>query len=191
MGMPASPQVDWTAAQAIALPWDGNRYEVLDGELFVTPAPTWRHQAAIEELFPLLKAYVAERGVGWAKLSPADIVFTERRLVQPDIFVVPRRESGAPSGWSDVKSLLLAIEVLSPSTARADRHRKRVIYQEQGVPEYWIVDPAARLVERWRPADSRPELIVGTLEWQPDPDVPALRVDLPAYFSAVHDEGSR
>lgn len=188
MGMPLLQQVEWTAAQAIALPWDGNRYEVLDGELFVTPAPTWRHQSAIEELFPVVKAYVAERGLGWAKLSPADIVFTERRLVQPDMFVVPARAAGAPGGWAEVKSLLLAVEVLSPSTARADRHRKRLIYQDQGVPEYWIIDPAARLVERWLPADTRPEQIVDTLVWQPDPSVPALRVDLPAYFRAVHDE---
>jgi Uma2 family endonuclease len=191
MGMPVLQQVDWTAAQAIALPSDGNRYEVLDGELFVTPAPTWGHQAVIEELLPRLKAYVAERGLGWVKLSPADLVFSPRRLVQPDIFVVPAREAGAPSGWADVTSLLLAVEVLSPSTARADRHRKRLIYQEQGVAEYWIVDAAARLVERWRPADSRPEQIVGTLVWQPDPTVAGLRVELPAFFRAVHDEAAR
>lgn len=190
MGMPLLQQVEWTAAQAIALPWDGNRYEVLDGELFVTPAPTWRHQTAIEQLFPRLHAFVAARGLGWAKLSPADIVFSDRRLVQPDIFVVPARAGGAPSGWTDVTSLLLAVEVLSPSTARADRHRKRLIYQDQGVPEYWIIDPEARLVERWRPTDTRPEQLVDTLVWQPDPVVPALQVDLPAYFRAVHDETS-
>lgn len=142
MGMPVLQQVEWTAAQAIALP-------------------------------------------------PADLVFSPRRLVQPDIFVVPAREAGAPSGWNDVTSLLLAVEVLSPSTARADRHRKRLIYQEQGVAEYWIVDASARLVERWRPADSRPEQIVETLVWQPDPTVAGLIVELPAFFRAVHDEAAR
>jgi Uma2 family endonuclease len=96
----------------------------------------------------------------------------------------------APGGWAEVKSLLLAVEVLSSSTARADRHRKRLIYQDEGVAEYWIIDPAARLVERWRPADTRPEQIVDTLVWQPDPSVPALQVDLLAYFRAVHDEAA-
>jgi len=188
MGMPVSQREEWTAAQAIALPADGNRYEVLDGELFVTPAPTWRHQSAIEWLFPRLAAYVREHSLGWAKLSPADIVFTERRLVQPDIFVVPARDSGAPSGWAEVRSLLLAIEVLSPSTARADRHRKRLIYQDQGVPEYWIVDAEARLVERWRPEDTRPEQIADELVWEPKSGASALRLDLGEYFRAVHDE---
>ena len=188
MGMPVPQQVEWTAEQAMALPWDGNRYEVLDGELFVSPAPSWTHQSAIERLFPRLSTYVDVHALGLAKLSPADIVFGPRRLVQPDIFVVPRQGAGTPRGWVDVHTLLLVVEVLSPSTARADRHRKRLIYQDQGVPEYWIVDPAARLVERWRPGDSRPEQIADELVWRPVPDVPALRIDLAEYFRRVHDE---
>ena len=63
--------------------------------------------------------------------------------MQPDVFVVPWREEGQPRSWQDVTPLLLAVEVLSPSTARADRHRKRLIYQSQRVPEYWIVDADA------------------------------------------------
>jgi len=186
--MPVSQQVQWTAEQAIALPADGNRYEVLDGELFVTPEPTWRHQVALGRLFPLLVAYVDAHALGWTMFSPADLVFAPQRLVQPDIFVVPSREGAAPRGWEDVHSLLLVVEVLSPRTARADRHRKRLIYQDQGVPEYWIVDAAARLVERWRPEDSRPEQLVDEILWQPKRDVPALRIDLDAYFRSVHDE---
>lgn len=88
MDMPAR-QTNWTVERALALPADGNRYEVLDGELFVTP-------------------------------SPADLVFSPRRLVQPDLFVVPSRADGEPRAWSDVTERLLAVEVLSPSTARAD-----------------------------------------------------------------------
>jgi Uma2 family endonuclease len=188
MGMAAlqtDTKTGWTVEEALALPPDGNRYEVVDGELFVTPAPSWVHQSAIETLFPLLRAYTRSHGLGWAKLSPADIVFSPRRLVQPDIFVVPAREEGEPRSWSDVKQLLLAIEVLSPSTARADRHRKRLLYQEQGVPEYWIVDCDARLVERWRPEDTRAEVLSETLVWQPDRSVAALEVGLPAFFAEV------
>jgi Uma2 family endonuclease len=185
MGMPA-PQLEWTAEMAMALPEDGNRYEVLDGELFVTPAPSWRHQTALEVLFIGLREYVRAHRLGWTRWSPADIRFSPRRLVQPDTFVVPWRVEGAPRSWADIKSLLLAIEAISPTTARADRHRKRLIYQGEGVPEYWIIDAEARLVERWRPDDVRPEILLDELVWQPRAVVEPFRMDLAAYFDEVH-----
>lgn len=186
MAMPLPVQEhDWTVDRALSLPEDGNRYEVLDGELFVTPAPTWDHQSAIEALTRRLDGFVYDHQLGWLKHSPADIVFSPRRLVQPDLFVVPWRDGGRPRAWAEVKSLLLAIEVLSPSTARADRHRKRLIYQDEGVPEYWIVDVAARLVERWRATDARPEILADSLDWQPRSDVPAFTLALPEYFDEV------
>ncbi|MBL8998328.1 MAG: Uma2 family endonuclease [Gemmatimonadetes bacterium] len=184
MGMPAV-QNDWTVERALALPEDGNRYEVLDGELFATPAPTYAHQAALREIDRPVDAYVRAHELGWVLWSPADIVFSPRRLVQPDLFVIPRGTEERPRDWADVKSLLLAIEVLSPATARADRHRKRLIYQDQGVPEYWIVDLDARLVERWRPEDTRGEVVTETLEWRPDPRIEPLRIHLPPFFDEV------
>lgn len=183
MAMPLqSPDLDWTVERALALPDDGNRYEVLDGELFVTPAPSWGHQSVLEELSATVHGYVREHRLGWTRRAPADIVFSPRRLLQPDLFVVPWRDDGPPRAWSDVKALLLAVEVLSPSTARADRHRKRVIYQQQGVTEYWIVDGDARLIERWRPADERPEVLHDALLWQPRPELAPLRIDIQALF---------
>jgi Uma2 family endonuclease len=184
MAMPAHVQdQEWTAERALALPEDGNRYEVLDGELFVTPSPTWGHQSVLEEIGARLGAYVSAHRLGWTRRAPADIVFSTRRLVQPDLFVVPAREDGPPRSWVEVKTLLLAVEVLSPSTARADRHRKRVIYQSEGVPEYWIIDGDARLVERWRPLDERPEIVSGDLIWQPRADLPPFRLPLEEFFS--------
>ena len=187
MGMPAQQQdLDWTVERAHALPDDGDRYEVLDGELFVTPAPIWRHQGATILLQSPLLAYVLERRIGWAIAAPADVIFSPRRLLQPDLFVVPWREPGAPALTSSPTRLLLAVEVLSPSTARADRQRKRTIYQSEGVPEYWIVDVDARLIERWHPGDQRPEILATRLEWQPRPDHEAFELDLVRYFDAVH-----
>ena len=81
-----------------------------------------------------------------------------------------------------------APEVLSPGTARHDRFTKRHLYQAQGVPEYWIVDVNTRMVERWRPGDERAEFLADTLTWQPDPAVPPLTIDLPAYFAEVFGE---
>lgn len=187
MGMSAHDvSTEWTAEQALALPEDGNRYEVLDGELFVTPAPTWGHQSVLMRLLLALAPYVESNRLGWLRWSPADIVFSSKRLVQPDLFVVPWRPEGQPKAWSDVKHLLLAVEALSPSTARVDRHRKRPIYQDQGVNEYWIVDADARAVERWRPADKLPEIITETLAWRPRAGVEPLRIELPQLFDEAH-----
>ena len=108
-------------------------------------------------LYDHLRPYTESNGLGEALISPTDIEFSPRRLVQPDLFVVPMDGGRRPKTWRDISSLLLAVEVLSPSTARADRLRKRRIYQDEGVPEYWIVDLDARMVERWRPRDERPE----------------------------------
>src|SRR5512132_3356735 len=127
MGMPAQ-ESEWTAEMAMALPDDGNRYEVLDGELFVTPAPSYDHQAAIGALVQLLVPFVREQALGHLTHSPADIRFSPKRLVQPDLFVVPLVRGRRPRTWADVHSLALVIEVLSPSTAFSDRNRKRRIY---------------------------------------------------------------
>lgn len=183
MGMPALQHEEWTAERARALPEDANRYEVLDGELFVTPSPASLHQAVVEEIFVQLHDFLKVEKRGRVRISPADIEFSPRRLVQPDVYVIPWTQY-PPREWREITSLLLVVEVLSPSTARADRHRKRVIYQSEGVPEYWILDPDARIVERWRPADTRPEIIADRLVWTPAPDRPSLEIDLPAFFDA-------
>ena len=178
----------WTAEMVRALPDDGNRYEVIDGELFVTPAPSWDHQEAAVELLTRLRSYLQATGVDNAMIAPADVEFDNERMVEPDVFVVPLVEGRKPRAWEDVRRLLLAVEILSPSTARADRQVKRRLYQRQGVPEYWIVDVDARLIERWRPDDTRPEILTDRLEWQPDPTHPPLAVDLARYFADVLGE---
>jgi Uma2 family endonuclease len=189
MGMPAQ-QTEWTAEMARALPDDGNRYEVLDGELFVTQAPGWAHQAVLARLFVVIHPYVERHGLGWALWSPADIEFSPRRLLQPDLFVVPDTGHGEPQNWKDVTALLLTVEALSPTTARADRLKKRPIYQQQRVSEYWIVDIDARLVERWRPDDHRPEVIADFLEWQPKEEIEPLVVQLDEVFGPARAPGA-
>ena len=182
MGMPEMLE-RWTAARARELPEDGNRYEVVDGELLVTPAPSFDHQQAAGMLLIALQAYLTDCPLGVAVMSPADIEFDPATLVQPDVFVVPLDGGRRPKRWVDIRGLLLAVEVLSPSTARADRTTKRRRYQRAGVPEYWVVDLDARLVERWRPADQRPEVLTDRLAWQPDPSVPPFELDLPRFFA--------
>jgi Uma2 family endonuclease len=166
-----------------ALPDDGKRYEVLDGELLVSPAPSLRHQDVLGRLNELIRRYVAKHQLGWIWWSPADVEFAPDRMVQPDLFVVPDTGNGKPAAWRDITALLLVIEALSPHTARRDRGKKRDAYQDEGVPEYWIVDADAELVERWRPADRKPEILREVLVWQPRDGIPSLDIDLREVFA--------
>ncbi|MGH7247682.1 MAG: Uma2 family endonuclease [Pseudomonadota bacterium] len=184
MAMPASAHV-WRPEEARSLPDDGKRYEVIDGALVVTPAPSWTHQAALAELFVRLRAYVIEHRIGRVIFAPADVEIDQSSLVQPDLFVVPLVGGRQPRDWSDVRELLLVVEVISPSSARTDRQLKRKFYQRAEVPEYWLVDIDARLIERWRPSDDRPEMNDDRIEWRPDAGCPALVIDMAEYFAAV------
>jgi len=182
--VPDTSRRDWTADELELLPDDGNRYEIVDGELLVTPAPSWTHQGAAFELAVTLKSYAELQGLQCI-LAPADVTFSPSRVVEPDVFVVPLVDGRPAARFEDVGRLVLAVEVLSPSTARADRQVKRRLYQSQGVPEYWIVDADVRLVERWRPGDAEPAMLRESLAWQPREGVEPLVIDLTGYFRKV------
>ena len=173
----------WTAADLRDIPDDRNRYEIIDGELFVTPAPSLRHQELSARLFIAIRLYLELNRSGHVVYAPADVVLSDTTVVEPDLFVIPLVDNRTPERWEDIRRLLLAIEIVSPGTARADRTVKRLRYQREGVPEYWVVDGDARLVERWRPEDARPEIITEQLEWRPGPSLTPLIIDLPALFN--------
>lgn len=175
----------WTRDMVLALPDDRNRYELIDGELIVTPSPTPRHQMVLVELVSRFLPYLREAGSGQLLTSPADLALGEEEILQPDFFVIPRVAAGALTAWGQVTTLLLAVEIISPASARWDRGLKRRRYQRPGVPEYWIVDPDARVVERWRPTDMRPEILDSEIEWRPDPETAPLRIDLALLFAEV------
>ncbi len=184
MGMPAH-QSHWTADMVRSLPDDGKRYEVIDGTLLVSPAPSWEHQRAVRLLVMALQAYCERHGLGEAMMSPADIELSPSDVVQPDVFVVPE----IAHSWHDARNLLLAIEVVSPSSARTDRHVKRPRFQRAGVPEFWIVDLDARVFERWRPEDVEATVIADVMTWQPQPNAPALSIPLDDFFARAVLQG--
>ena len=177
----------WTADDLQDMPDDGQRYEVIDGELFVTPSPSADHQRALRDLFRRLDEYVERERVGEALFSPSDITFSPRRAVQPDLFVVPFVEGRRPRQFREMKHLLLAAEVLSPSTARLDRVKKRALYREEGVEEFWIVDLDARMFERSTPADSRVDVLDVSLRWFPSGASTPFELDIADYFAKVLD----
>jgi Uma2 family endonuclease len=109
-------------------------------------------------------------------------------MVQPDVFVQGLVDGRVSMGWNSGAPLLLVVEVLSPSTAKVDRTAKRRRFQRAGIPEYWIVDTDARVIERWRPEDTRPEVLAETISWQPVLAAAPLVIDLPLLFARAHGE---
>lgn len=168
MSMPAALDRYYSREEVLAFPDDGNRYELVHGELLVSPSPRWVHQTVVGNLYSVLRAYVRAHGLGQAILSPADISFggLDDVLVQPDVFVVGADYRGAQE-WDAIRTLSLVAEVLSPSTARFDRFTKRRLYQEMRVPLYWIIDGENRRAEVWTPDATTPVFESERLKWHP------------------------
>jgi Uma2 family endonuclease len=184
MGM-AATQTHWTVDMVHALPDDGKRYEIIDGALLVTPAPSYDHQDTAFLLARQLHAYLTTHRVGHVFMAPTDVIFDARTLVQPDVLVVPLIDGKRPRTYAEAGKPVLAMEVVSPSSARTDRVRKRELYQREAVPEYWIVDPDARVIERWRPGDTRPEILVDRITWQPEGAGGSMTIELAAFWEEV------
>jgi len=186
MGMP-HPVADnrWTVDMLDALPDDGQKYELIDGELFVTPAPTDIHQLVVGELYARLRAYVRTTTLARALVSPADIWKEERKRnrVQPDVFVVRLIDGLRPTYPYEIPNLLLAAEVISPSNRELDFHRKRKLYLSKGVPEYWILEIESRSLYRWHSLEAPGEVLSDRVTWHPKAMPDALVIDLPELFA--------
>lgn len=174
----------WTAEMVRALPDDGKRYETVYGELLVSPSPRPLHQLVLKRLLVALDEYLRREPVGEVFTSPADISWSDDTLVQPDLFVVERSQA-ATLRWASMQQLLLAIEILSPSSLKADRFTKRVLYQRQAVGSYWVVDADDCSVEVWRPGATFPEAAQHDLIWQPDGARSALSISLAELFAPL------
>jgi Uma2 family endonuclease len=174
-------EADFYAARDAAP--QGERWELVDGEVLVTPSPHWTHQRIVSRLTVLLVPYVQAHGLGEVFPSPLDVKLAPGLVLQPDVLVVP---AGELTHRDDVvRRLVLAIEIISPSSARHDRVTKRPVYQRNRLPEYWIVDDAARIIERWTPDDARPEVITDELTWHPEGAAAPFELDVRMFFDEV------
>jgi Uma2 family endonuclease len=180
MGMPAAATY-WTAEMVRALPEDGNRYEVVYGELLVTPSPRPWHEIVVMRLIGALGPYLGREPVGLLLASRGDISWDEASLVQPDVYVVDIAQARRLQ-WAAMRQLLLVAEVLSPSSVKTDRFLKRRRYQEAGVGLYWIVDADARQVEVWTPDVLFPTVERERLVWHPAGAATAFRLELEELF---------
>jgi len=165
------------------------RYELVDGELLVTPAPTWRHQRIIVRLLQLLLPYVTEHKLGEILLGPAELPLVTGELYEPDLFVVPLVAGRRPTIPPGHARPLLICETLSPGSSRHDRITKRRAFQRNDVPDYWIVDGDAEVFEVWHPADERPEIVDGRAIWLPAGAPVSFELDVREFFASVADQG--
>jgi len=180
MSMPLTEY--FSAAAVRALPDDGQRHETVHGELLVTPAPGGAHQLVLARLFLILGNYLARHELEQLLSSPSDISWGDDTLVQPDLFVADLDAFLGTGEWSDIHTLHLVIEILSPSTARADRFTKRRLYQERRIPIYWMVDIERHQVEVWTPEAHFPVIERELLVWRHPALEQECRIDLAGLF---------
>ena len=188
-GRPQSPQSPrkprpfrWTRAHLTRLPDDGNRYEVLNGELLVTPQAGPRHQWLGVELGATLMAYCNSHALGIV-VGPGAVVF-EKNELQPDVQVIPiARPIPVGTVWESLPLPILVVEILSPGSVRHDLHKKRSAYLGLGIPAYWAVDHEAKRVFVYEPGVDEPQLVTDTLHWQPRAGIPPLVIDLGALLA--------
>ena len=187
MAMPALPDVPGPYLRASALdafPDDGNRYEVVYGELLVSPSPGYGHQELLRRLVRQMDGYLDGHPTAHLVFAPSTVEGGVDTAVEPDLYLIPK--SVARSGERHrLEHLLLVLEVLSPSTTRADRFTKRRLYQEAGVPTYWIVDLAAEAIEVWTPTATFPLVARERVEWRAPDAAEPLVLDVPALFAPI------
>ena len=174
----------WTRADLASLPDDGNRYEVLDGELLVTPQASYDHQRVAARLMLALGLYCERHGLGEV-VGPGAVVFDANEL-QPDVQVVPGARVTRGAHWKSLPVPSLAIEILSDSTSQRDLGKKRDAYRRIDIPAYWVVDPDQRHVLVWTRASEQPVTVTDLLRWKPSADVPPLEISLDSILPPAH-----
>ena len=159
-----------------AIPTDGKRYELIDGQVHVTPAPSPTHQRLVGNLFVMLRAHFSHPAEVF--VSPIDVILTSHDVVQPDLVVVAN--PAQVSGRGIEGAPLLVIEVLSPTTTVYDPTTKSQRYAALGIPHYWIVDLEGRTLECFRRHEAAYHLVgaFGADGALTLPDFPGLRLDL-------------
>jgi Uma2 family endonuclease len=134
----------------VLLPNDGKRYEILEGELSVTPAPSTKHQTASVNLLVLLSQYIKQRDLGKLFHAPIDLILESTSVLQPDLLFVSKARQQIITERAIEGAPDLVVEILSPTTSRTDRVTKAQIYSRHSVPAYWIVDTEREAIEIYR-----------------------------------------
>ena len=171
----------------LQMPDDGQRYEIIDGELIVTPSPTANHQRVLVQLIRLLDAFVLEHGGGELFVAPFDIQLGYHDIVEPDLLFIASEQGRVPGEHHKFEgSPDLVVEIISPSSRQTDRVKKMALYARSGVQEYWIADPVERTLvvnvlegQTYRPAPPNAE------GWLASRVLPGLRLDPTTIFAGL------
>ncbi len=169
----------WTLEEVHSLPDDGNKYELVRGELFVTPPPSADHETILARLTHALSPYVATYRLGFV-YHPRAVVRFEESEVEPDLVV---RQPPPSKGieWERMPTPALVVEVFSGSTRRRDQLQKRKLYLDAGIAEYWMIDPERNAVTIVRPG--QPDRTVNDLlVWTPTAEAPPFELSLKDLF---------
>ena len=138
----------------LLFPEDGQQHEILDGEHYVMPAPTFGHQGISGNLSAPLILFVRQHRLGFVRYAPLDVLLSPHDVVQPDLLFISNQRAGIVKGVNVQGAPDLVIEILSDSTRLHDETRKRYLYDRSGVLEYWLVDPQAGAVKVFRRSGS-------------------------------------
>lgn len=177
----APPATAWTLDELHALPDDGNKYELVRGELFVTPAPSPHHEGILARLTRIIDPFVARHELGLTFRARAALQFAGSE-VEPDLMV--RRVREDIDDWESAPAPMLVVEVQSPTTRRRDLNQKRALYLHAGVAEYWVVDPEARTVLAIRAG--KPDVtFTETARWSPTGVAEVLEIRLADVFAGM------
>src|SRR5919204_5848532 len=172
-----SPKSAFTYRDYEALPNDRRRYEIHDGELCVTPAPSFEHQIVLSNLLRVLFRHVPAIAPGLILPAPTDVILSDRpdetTIVQPDILYIAPERMSVTSRRGLEAAPTLVVEILSPSTRTIDRVVKRQLYARYGTPSLWLVDPDARVIEAFVLEGDRYVLAISVAGAEP--------VDLPPF----------
>jgi Uma2 family endonuclease len=179
----ATSPTGWTYAEYARLPDDGNRYEVLDGEVLTTPSPGTPHQRIAAELYVRLHKYVNAHGIG-EMMWDLDLLFFTGQFLRPDMTYVPndQRHLLTDRGIEGMPGLV--VEVLSPSSGRIDKVLKPARYADFGVSEYWVIEPIRKTVLVWEFAvgGTEPRIVTDRLTWRPEAEVAPFELELSQLF---------
>lgn len=171
----------WTPTDLDRLPDDGNTYEVIDGELFVTPAPSPVHEVLAAALQELLQPYVRLEQLGRVYMAKS-VIQTKKSQVEPDL-MVRKTPRPIPEKWPAMPTPILVVEVLSGITRQRDQAEKRAFYLRTGVAEYWIVNRWDRTIQV---ITANADVVVDTqFVWHPNGANTALVIDVSEFFRSV------
>jgi len=143
----------WTYEEYYRLD-DEQRYEIIDGELLMAPAPDYWHQDWAKKLFRRIDGYVMDKQLGEVFFAPFDIILDAENVVQPDLLFIAKANLSILQTRGVFGAPDLLVELISPSSVQRDRYVKKALYARFGIKEYWIVDPEGEGVETYVYQDS-------------------------------------